>query len=97
MKTFLATLLCLASPAAAQTPRCFPHEHVMERLAEGFGETRQALALDQTRAMIEVWANLKTGTWSITRTMPGGLTCIVSSGESFEIAAAAPAPVGEMN
>lgn len=34
--------------------------------------------------MIEVFANQDTGTWSITVTMPTGLTCMIAAGQAFE-------------
>lgn len=91
---FLASAALLAPPVQAQA-NCAPHEIVVERLADGFGESRQSIGLAANNAVVEVFASLETGTWTITVTMPGGLTCLVASGQAFEhLAEAAPAGQG---
>ena len=76
--------------AAAQAGRnCAPRDAVVERLAEGYGETRQSMGLGANNAVVEVFASEETGTWTITVTMPSGLTCLVASGQSFETLAEA--------
>ena len=76
--------------AAAQNARnCAPRDAVVERLAEGYGETRQSMGLGANNAIIEVFASTETGTWTITVTTPNGLTCLVASGQSFETLAEA--------
>lgn len=72
--------------AAAQqnTRNCGPREAVVDRLAEGYGETRQSMGLGANNSVVEVFASNETGTWTITVTTPNGLTCLVASGQSFE-------------
>jgi hypothetical protein len=72
------------TPALSQTSNCASHEIVSERLARGYGETRQSMALGAGNALVETWANLDTGSWTITVTQPGGPTCLVASGQAFE-------------
>jgi hypothetical protein len=80
-----AVLMAIASQAPAQNARnCAPRDAVVERLAQGYGETRQSIGLGANNAMVEVFASDETGTWTITVTTPGGLTCLVASGQSFE-------------
>lgn len=76
--------LVAASGGAAQSGNCGPRDMVVERLASGFGETRQSVGLGANNAIVEVFASIETGTWSITITAPGGLTCLVASGGAFE-------------
>lgn len=89
----LGLLALAADQAAAQTARnCAPRERVVERLAEGYGETRQAIGLGANNAVVEVFASDESGSWTITVTMPNGLTCLVASGQAFEeLAEALPA------
>jgi hypothetical protein len=75
------------SPALSQTANCGPHELVTERLADGYGESRQSIALGAGNTLVETWANLDTGSWTITVTQPGGPTCLVASGQAFELLA----------
>lgn len=83
-----ALYLVTTTDVAAQNSRnCAPRDAVMERLAIGYGETRQSVGLGSNNAVVEVFASDETGTWTITVTQPGGLTCLVASGQSFEILA----------
>lgn len=84
-----------ASQVAAQTPRnCAPRAVVLDRLAGHYGETRQSVGLGSNNAVVEVFASSETGTWTITVTLPDGLTCLVASGQSFETLAEALPPDG---
>jgi len=75
----------LASPVSAQGNRaCAPRPVVLERLADGYGETRQSIGLGTQGAVVEVFASDETGSWTITVTMPTGMTCLIASGQDFE-------------
>ena len=86
--TVLSTLALLPTPATAGT--CAPHDEVTARLAEFFGEYRQAIGLTGSGLMMEIFAASVTGTWTIVVTRPDGLACLVAAGEAFE-ATASPA------
>ncbi len=75
----LATL-----PASAQQRNCAPHDVVVERLADGYGESRQSMGIAANNTVVEVFASASTGTWTITVTQAGGPTCLVASGEGFQ-------------
>jgi hypothetical protein len=88
----LATALYLAAATdvLAQSVRnCGPRDNVVERLANGYGETRQSIGLGANNAVIEVYASDDTGTWTITITSTNGVTCLIASGKSFETLAEA--------
>ncbi|MEO0989376.1 MAG: hypothetical protein AAFX00_00335 [Pseudomonadota bacterium] len=80
----IGALLIATQFANAQGRNCGPRQSVVERLAEGYGETRQSVGIGANNSVVEVFASNETGTWTITVTMPTGLTCLVASGESFE-------------
>lgn len=85
-----ALYIVSTTDAAAQGNRnCAPREAVVDRLAEGYGETRRSMGLGANNAVVEVFASDETGTWTITVTTPNGLTCLVASGQSFETLAEA--------
>ncbi len=91
--TILAFALAGAAGAAqAQTGNCAEHEEMVRHLAEGWGESRQSIALDASNAVIELFASPETGTWTMTVTRPGGPTCMIASGHAFEMLAE-PLPV----
>ncbi|PIE11602.1 MAG: hypothetical protein CSA70_10955 [Rhodobacterales bacterium] len=87
------TLGMVANTAMAQNARnCAPRDRVVSRLAESYGETRQSIGLGANNAVVEVFASNESGTWTITVTMPNGMTCLVASGQSYEeLAEALPA------
>jgi hypothetical protein len=70
--------------AFAQSQNCAPHDVVVARLAEKYGETRQSIGIAQNNSVMEVFASLETRTWTITVTTPNGPTCMVAAGEAFE-------------
>ncbi|MBK0327690.1 hypothetical protein I5535_10295 [Rhodobacteraceae bacterium F11138] len=80
--------------AAQQSRNCAPRETVVERLASGYGETRQSIGLGAQGTVVEVFASDETGSWTITVTTPNGVTCLVASGQSFEELAEALPPKG---
>ena len=88
-----AIYMAAATDVLAQSARnCGKREQVVERLANGYGETRQSIGLGANNAVIEVFASDDTGTWTITVTSANGVTCLVASGQSFEeVAEALPA------
>ena len=74
-----------ATAASAQNVRnCAARETVLTRLAEGYGESRQSIGLGANNSVMELFASAETGTWTITVTLPNGLTCLVASGQAYE-------------
>lgn len=86
----IGALLLAAAPAPAQSGRaCSDHQTVVTTLAERYGESRQSIGLTANNSVVEVFASLETGTWTITVTSPGGPTCLVASGQSYQTLAEA--------
>lgn len=86
MKTALTAFALLSTPFAAQAQgqNCAARDSVIERLASKYGESRQSIGMAPKGRVIEVFASLETGTWTITVTLPDGTTCLVASGQSYE-------------
>ena len=84
LATSAMALLAAAAAQAQQGQACGQRDRVIERLAEGYGESRPAGGLGATNSVVEVFASTETGTWTITVTMPNGLTCLVASGQAYE-------------
>lgn len=84
------TSLALTAPVAqAQGQNCAPRELVVQRLAEKYGESRQSIGMGQKGMLMETFASDETGSWTITVTTPQGMTCLVASGQSYEVLAEA--------
>ncbi len=89
-------VLGAASYVEAQDLRhCAPRDQVIDRLATKYGETRQSMGLGANNAVMEVFASIESGSWTITVTMANGITCLVASGQSFEELAEALPPEGD--
>ena len=92
-QTFLALSLGVGAALVASTDaiaqsnqgrNCAPRDAVVERLNTRYGESRQSIGIGSNNSVVEVFASEETGSWTITITRPGGLTCLVASGQAFE-------------
>lgn len=88
-------LIIMAATHAEAQNNCATRDTVVTRLAERFGETRQAIGLAQQGAVVEMFASEASGSWTITVTMPNGTTCLVASGQAYEELAEALPPKGD--
>lgn len=74
-----------AGQATAESEyNCAPREAVVDQLATEYGESRKSIGLGTRGTMVETYASVQTGTWTITITTPSGNTCLVASGQSWE-------------
>ena len=80
-------LLIPLKPATAQQA-CGDRAKFMDKLEDTFAEHPIAMGLTEKGAVLEVFAS-KRGSWTFLITMPGGLTCVVASGQSWETLAVA--------
>lgn len=81
----LSILALSATLTHAQSLRhCAKRDTVVERLAEKYGESRQALGLGTQGAVVEIFASESSGSWTITVTMPNGSTCLMATGQAYE-------------
>lgn len=71
-----------SDPALAQQA-CGERDNFKNKLEESYAEHPVAMGLTDKGAVLEVYAS-KTGSWTFLVTMPGGLTCVVASGQSWE-------------
>lgn len=77
--------MMLAAPyvAVAQNPRaCAPREALVDKLGNDFGEAVTAEGVDDAGNLVQVFTS-ENGTWTIAVTLPGGPSCVVSSGEGW--------------
>jgi hypothetical protein len=74
----------LATQIARAEGQCGPRDMVMQTLTDRYGETRRSLGLAGPTQVMELFASDETGTWTITLTMPDGVTCMVASGQGYQ-------------
>ncbi len=86
-RLLLLTLVMLTTlysvPAAAQMA-CMARDSAIAKLSDTYGEARRGRGLIGLTAVIEIWASEATGTWTILRTTPNGLTCIMAAGSNWQ-------------
>lgn len=82
--TAFALAISIPTGISAQQPNCKERDVVVKRLAEKYGETRQYIGLGSNGMMMETFASKETGSWTITMTMPNGITCLLASGQNYE-------------
>lgn len=80
----VCAILLSTHSAYSQGQSCGDRDVVIDRLANAYGETRQSVGLAANNTMIEVYASIDTGTWTITVTTASGMTCLIASGQSYE-------------
>lgn len=84
-----AAVSACAAPAFAQN--CAPRAVAVESLEDRYGEQQQSRGMrGDGRAIVETWANLETGSWTLLVTRPDGVSCVVASGQAFQVTGDAP-------
>ena len=82
----VAVLLVLTLLAGmANAAECAPRDAVVKYLADDWDEVQTSVMLDARGRVYEVYAS-EAGTWTIPRTTPDGVSCIMSSGVAYEAA-----------
>ncbi len=75
----------LIAPGTGHTqPQCAAHQTVADQLATQFGEAKRSMGLASNATVMELYASSDTGTWTMTITLPDGMTCLVAAGDNFE-------------
>lgn len=78
----LAGMILAPSLTHAAT-QCGPHDMMAGALAKQFGEAPHAMGLAQDNTVMELYV-APTGTWTLTVTLPDGMTCLIAAGDNFE-------------
>jgi len=74
------------TPAQAQT-HCGPRAIVLAQLADRYGETRRSMGIAANNMVMEMFASDTSQSWTIIVTTPQSETCLVASGQGFEVMA----------
>jgi hypothetical protein len=80
-------LLCgsvVSQPAEAAPKLCGDHDQILKRLEQAHEETPQGLGLSGDGGLIEVLVSPKGG-WIMLLTYPRRPTCVVATGEAWEM------------
>ncbi|MEM1267352.1 MAG: hypothetical protein AAGI50_15170 [Pseudomonadota bacterium] len=72
--------IATASMGEAATAVCAPHEVVVTRLANAYGEVPRYRGMTDANYTIEIFASASFETWTMTMRRAGDQTCIIASG-----------------
>ena len=72
------------TPDAHAQMACGTRDAVVAQLGDKYGEARHGGGLAGPTAIFEVWASEETGTWTILKTTPNGLTCVMAVGDDWQ-------------
>ena len=86
----------MATPASAST-LCGPYQGLIKQLDEKYGETRAYAGLENESAVVEVFINPETQSWSAMRRYANGNGCLIAAGFHFGQAAAPSSETGEQH
>lgn len=91
----LSVFLCgvATSSMAQSSPMCGARAGVVQGLENRYSEKPIAAGLDHNGALVEVLTAPDGATWTILVSMPNGMSCVVSTGESWQTRA--PTPRGD--
>lgn len=82
---FVALIAAVQNAHAETTaPRCGARAPIIEHLADRYQERRRAIALAADNSVVEIYA-ADTGSWTMLATSAEGQTCLIASGEAFEL------------
>lgn len=84
-----------SSPGLRAGMACGMRDAVIATLGDKYGEVRRGGGLAGPVAIFEIWASEATGTWTILKTTPNGLTCVMAVGEGWHDEAGEAIPVGD--
>lgn len=82
MRRILAAGLSIAmAGSTAAHEVCGPRKDIIEGLGKSYGETVGFQSITKSGEFLEVLVADSTGTFTIIATRPGGITCILESGQ----------------
>ncbi len=87
-------MAAVGPPDAQAQMACGTRDSVVAKLGEKYGEVRRGGGLTGSTAIFEIWASEATGTWTILKTSPDGMTCIMAVGDGWQDDAGELTPAG---
>lgn len=73
----------LVSGPASAPPQCAPRDALLEQLDSAYGEVPAGSGVIHDSALLEIVMTPDGATWSMVLTSPGGISCLVATGEGW--------------
>ena len=83
LRAVLLTGTIVTAAAAATSAPCQPRDALTARLAARYGESLRARGV-MTPVLLEIFANVRTGTFTILIVRPDGTACIAGAGDGWQ-------------
>lgn len=83
MKLAALAFVLMAAPALAQAP-CGTRQKIVDVLAQKYREAPLFMGISKEGYVTEIFGSENGGTWTAIMTMPGGQTCIMAAGKSWQ-------------
>ena len=83
-----ALVAVFSYPANAQSV-CGPRAELVSKLSQKYSESPVAVGEESRGSVLEVLVS-PSGSWTILRTMPNGVSCLLAAGENWETIAYSP-------
>lgn len=80
----LALITAMAAPAYAQAPPCGSAASIIGAITGVKYQESGLVEMTQGPARFQLYANMKSGTWTLVLYRPDGAACIVAGGNSIE-------------
>ncbi len=81
-----AASLAFSSARADQPTSCFKRDDLLTYLSSNFKETPIAVGLTDAGMLLEVFSSKRGETWTVAVTTPTGLTCLMATGQDWQLA-----------
>ncbi len=88
-------MAAIGPPDAQAQMACGTRDSVVAKLGDKYGEVRRGGGLAGPTAIFEIWASEATGTWTILKTMPDGMSCVMAVGDGWHDDAGEPILAGD--
>src|SRR5687768_10222694 len=82
-----AMIVAASAPAQAQAqpaPACVKRVDLIKHLSNKYHEAPAAVGLADNGSLLEVFASKSGETWTVTVTMPNGISCMVATGQNWQ-------------
>ena len=80
----LAAISISTAQAQAQPPACVKRVDLIKHLSNKYHEAPAAVGLADNGSLLEVFASKSGETWTVTVTMPNGISCMVATGQNWQ-------------
>jgi len=74
-----------ADEGGATADACYPRISFAIKLAETLGQIKQVSGFEIRGNLMELYANLNSGTWTLVLVLPPGLACEIGNGSGFKL------------